>query len=113
MLAGPLSKHGQELGDVGLAHLVEALRHPALAADDAADPLELARHAHVLVDEVVEGAVQLADDATAPGREPEPPAPKPQGCSCSSTGGLFPAACLLAFATLRRFRRRHPENHPP
>ncbi len=51
-------------------------------------------------------------DAGTPG-EPEPPAPPAQGCSCSSTGGLFPAACLLAFATLRRFRRRHPENHPP
>jgi len=46
-------------------------------------------------------------------QEPPAPAPKPQGCSCSATGGLLPAAFLFAFTALRRFRRRHPENHPP
>jgi hypothetical protein len=55
----------------GAAHRPErrALGHAALAADHAADPLELARHAHVLVDQLVEGAVQLGDHAAAAGRE--------------------------------------------
>jgi hypothetical protein len=46
-----------------------ALAHAALAADHASDALELARHAHVLVDQVVEGAVQLAHHAAAAGGE--------------------------------------------
>jgi MYXO-CTERM domain-containing protein len=49
-------------------------------------------------------------DAGTGAPEPTPPA---KGCSCSSTEGLLPAAFLFAFATLRRFRRRHPENHQP
>jgi photosystem II stability/assembly factor-like uncharacterized protein len=71
------------------------------------------------VDEVDAGTIdpEPVDAGTEPvqdaGTEPPAPAPKPQGCSCSATGGLLPVAFLFAFTTLRRIRRRHPENHPP
>jgi hypothetical protein len=42
--------------------------------------------------------------------EPVPPAPPPpKADGCSTTGGLVPAAWLLALTPLRRFRRRSLE----
>ncbi|MCY1082671.1 WD40/YVTN/BNR-like repeat-containing protein [Archangium lansingense] len=51
---------------------------------------------------------------TAPDAGPsEPPPAPPKKDGCSSASGLLPAACFLALSTLRRPRRRNPENRHP
>ncbi len=44
-----------------------------------------------------------------PGEPPPPPPAKDDGCSSAS--GLLPAACLIALSTLRRPRRRNPQEN--
>ncbi|MFE8603213.1 WD40/YVTN/BNR-like repeat-containing protein [Archangium violaceum] len=56
----------------------------------------------------IDAGTDTSDAGTTDPKPDEPQPPPKKGCSSAS--GLVPAACLLVLSTLRRTRRRNPEN---